>query len=79
MDKLVQTRSEENGIRDFDTVKEAIAHAKEDETVWKISFLAASGERVRLINTSTGLVDKFLANYNIKNRWEYEPIDYIGL
>lgn len=45
----VQTRSEKNGLRTFPTIKEAMQHAEEDETVWKVSFPVANGERVRLV------------------------------
>ncbi len=47
-DKAVQTRSEEFGIRNFDTVQEALEAAKKDETIWKISF-NVSEERIRLV------------------------------
>lgn len=40
----VQTRSETNGMRQFDTVKEAFDHANEDLTVWKVSFTVTHGE-----------------------------------
>ena len=33
-----QTRSEVYGLRFFDTPKEAFEHAREDKSVWKISF-----------------------------------------
>ena len=59
MHKFVQTRSETNGLRDFDMIKEAIAHAEKDKTVWKISF-AVAGERVRLV--------RYL------DVWTYEPV-----
>jgi len=51
-----QTRSEENGLRTFNTLKEAFAHAEDtDITVWKISFTVGGDgdhiapERVRLV------------------------------
>jgi hypothetical protein len=47
-DKPVQTRSEENGLNQFDTVQEALNYAKSDETVWKISFKLGN-ERLRLV------------------------------
>lgn len=46
---FVQTRSESNGLRLWRTLEEALAHAKQDNTVWKISFPLASGERIRLV------------------------------
>jgi predicted metal-dependent HD superfamily phosphohydrolase len=45
----VQTRSETTGLVFFDTFKDAYNHAKEDETVWKISIALPTGERVRLV------------------------------
>lgn len=57
---MVQTRSEENGLRQFDTIKEAFDHSLEDPTVWKISFTYRQ-ERVRLISNGDG-------------SWIYEPI-----
>jgi hypothetical protein len=56
----VQTRSEEFGCRTFATVKDAMNHADEDTTVWKISFSLANGERVRLVS--------------VDGRWFYEPV-----
>jgi hypothetical protein len=47
-DKPVQTRSEENGLNQFDTVQEALDYAKNDLTVWKISFKLGN-ERLRLV------------------------------
>ncbi len=44
-----QTRSEENGLEYFETLKEAIEYSKKDPTVWKISFWSASHERIRLL------------------------------
>lgn len=56
----VQTRSEENGLREFATIAEAMNHAKEDLSVWKVSF-AVGDERVRLTRNAVG-------------EWYYEPI-----
>lgn len=58
----VQTRSETNGIRNFPSVKEALKHTTEDDTVWKVSFALASGERVRLVRTTA-------------DEWMYESIE----
>lgn len=44
----VQTRSEENGIRHFKSIKEAMAHAKKDSSIWKVSFNVGD-EQVRLV------------------------------
>ena len=35
---MYQTRSEENGLCYFDTFKSAFDHAKQDPTVWKLSW-----------------------------------------
>jgi hypothetical protein len=48
-----QTRSEETGLEFFDSIEKAMAHAKEDPTVWKISFDHA-GEGIRLVRNSRG-------------------------
>lgn len=57
-----QTRSEENGLTYFSTLKEAIEAWKNDPSVWKISFVLETGERVRLV-------------YDIDfDKWVYEPI-----
>jgi hypothetical protein len=62
----IQTRSEETGLRTFSTLVNAFTHAKEDLTVWKISFEVPSGERVRLVrNTDQG---------DDLNTWFYEPL-----
>lgn len=49
MEASVQIRSELTGIHDVASLEKAFAAAKEDSSIWKISFDAASGERVRLI------------------------------
>ena len=54
-------RSEESGTTYADTLSEAIELADLDETIWKISFNAANGERVRLVRS-------------ISDDWCYEPI-----
>lgn len=46
---MFQTRSELNGLSDFDTLDGAFMAAKNDRTIWKISFNAQNGERIRLI------------------------------
>jgi len=50
-EERVQVRSEETGLRYFRTVAQAFKYAEEDKTVWKVSFEAASGERVRLVRS----------------------------
>ena len=49
VEKTVQTRSEETGIKHFKKFEDALAAAKADESIWKISFNTSSGERVRLV------------------------------
>lgn len=44
---IVQTRSEENGLVELTSLKDAFAKAKKDKTIWKISFSLDNGERVR--------------------------------
>jgi len=57
----VQTRSESHGINYYETLALAIAAADNDETIWKISFSLATGERVRLV-------------YDGVVGWIYEPL-----
>lgn len=63
---LVQTRSEDSGLEEFATLKEAFDRAEEDKSIWKISFTISSGERVRLVREW----DQYF-----KDIWVYEPID----
>lgn len=67
----VQTRSERNGIKNFSTLKEAVAHANKDTSVWKISFTLPSGERVRLV---AQLIDEDTDMHD----WVYDPIPRQG-
>ena len=46
----VQTRSEENGLRAFTTLKVALKESEIDLTIWKISF-TFNGDRVILERT----------------------------
>jgi hypothetical protein len=45
----VQTRSSKGELKFFETIKEAFDHARDDSTVYKVSFGVESGERVRLV------------------------------
>jgi hypothetical protein len=47
----IQLRSELNGLRYVKTLKEALSLAKQDKSIWKISF-SLGEERVRLIRDS---------------------------
>lgn len=58
----VQTRNSEGELQFFDTVKEAFDHADEDQTVWKVSFDAEDGSRVRFVESPS------------KDGWVFEPI-----
>ena len=51
---MFQTRSEENGIQTYITLIEALDMARRDNTIWKISFDAFNGERIRLVKTIEG-------------------------
>ena len=53
----VQVRSEETGIWSFSTIREALDAAKDDLTIWKISFDIESGERVRLVKNDNGFFE----------------------
>lgn len=66
-----QTRSEKNGLKYFETMKEAMGHAKDDETVWKVSFGLPTGERIRLVRY-TKVLDEYGNDYEIV--WHYEPV-----
>jgi len=46
---MIQTRSESNGLQYCMSIKEAFDEAKRDHTIWKISFNAEDGSRVRLV------------------------------
>lgn len=48
-DGLFQTRSEEHGIAHWVTLEQALRKAETDLTIWKISFAAPDGSRVRLL------------------------------
>lgn len=50
----IQTRSETTGIRNHLTLQDALAAARDDEIIWKISFEIEDGTRVRLVKTSEG-------------------------
>lgn len=64
---MFQTRSEETGMARFATLKEAIAYANEDPSVWKISFgvknVHGGSERIRLVRFPPDI-----------STWVYAPI-----
>jgi len=47
----VQTRSQTGDIRFYNTLESALADAQKDTKVWKVSFNAEDGSRIRLIRT----------------------------
>jgi hypothetical protein len=57
----VQTRSNTGELRYFMSLEIALAIAKTDPHIWKISFNAEDGTRIRLVRIATG--------------WTYENID----
>jgi hypothetical protein len=60
----VQIRHENGGLRFFPNLKEAVEFAKNDASVWKISFSLPNGERVRMIRETS----------QVEARWMYDPI-----
>lgn len=55
LNALFQTRSETKGISNETTLFRALEAAKKDRTIWKISFNAANGDRVRLVTHDNGI------------------------
>jgi len=45
---MFQTRSENSGIVQWETLKDAMKAAEKDDSIWKISF-SVGKERVRLV------------------------------
>lgn len=62
---MIQVRSEETGIQEFETITHAMAEAVRDPTIWKISFNAENGERARLVRSQS---------FDCGERWVWEPI-----
>lgn len=63
----VQTRSHNGEIRRFKTLLEAFLYADTEYNVWKISFNAEDGSRVRL-------VERFDEQQGDRC-WRFEPLD----
>ncbi len=63
----VQTRNRNGEILQFKTLREAFLYADADYSVWKISFNAEDGTRVRL-------VERFDEQHSDRC-WRFEPID----
>lgn len=51
---MIQTRSDLHGIQEFKTLQDALDAAREDSSIWKISFEIEDGTRIRLIATDEG-------------------------
>lgn len=69
---MIQTRSEQTGVREFPTMAQAMAHATKDTTVWKISFLVGEeGEKeaIRLVRHKLPI-----GNGERASIWVYEPM-----
>lgn len=46
--KEYQTRSEETGLIQHDSLEKAMNHALADDTVWKVSYTNEAGARIRI-------------------------------
>lgn len=49
-----QLRSESTGIQNVHSIAVALERAKQDPTIWKISFTSNDGDRIRLVKNSAG-------------------------
>lgn len=52
----IQTRSSTGEIRFYNSLESALSDAKTDTKVWKVSFNAEDGTRIRLVRTIEGWV-----------------------
>jgi hypothetical protein len=66
----VQTRSEENGLEYHPDLPTALAAAKADPTIWKISF-AGPGMRVRLVKREIPLA----CGKHAEEAWVFESME----
>ena len=62
----VQVRSEDTGIKQVGSLKEALELSYKDDTLWKISFSLPNGERVRLVKEYGLLGNSY---------WVYAPLE----
>lgn len=63
-----QTRSEATGLHYYGTFAEAMAAAKKNETIWKISFMMPDGCNIRLVR-------RLIVSCERREfEWVYEPI-----
>lgn len=60
---MVQTRSESTGLKEHTNLIAAFDYAKNDNSVWKISFNTEDGTRIRLVRYS-----------NNNNEWRYQSL-----
>lgn len=66
MDETIQTRNEDGQICYWTSLEAAFKHAIDtDDTIWKISFNAANGDRVRLVRH---------LNVNGETIWLYQDL-----
>lgn len=59
---IFQTRSEKTGLDYFRNMRDAMNAAFYDRSIWKISFDAKNGDRIRLVRI------------NDSNNWMYEEL-----
>ncbi len=74
---MVQTRSETTGILAHTTVELAFDAAERDDTIWKISFDAEDGSRIKLVKRVFKQEMYFQPEYEkqkIVTCWNYEPL-----
>lgn len=64
-----QTRNHDGACLQWDTLEEAFAESKRDISVWKISFQAEGGERIRLVRRTVTTEEGHTGDI-----WSYEPI-----
>lgn len=62
----VQTRNEAGALQVFESLRLAFNHAEQDLSVWKVSFNAEDGSRVRLI--------RCWDEQQGKTCWSFEPL-----
>lgn len=53
---MIQTRSEVSGLGTHLTFQDALKAARDDRTIWKISFDIEDDTRIRLVRTDKGWV-----------------------
>jgi hypothetical protein len=66
IDLMYQTRDEAGNLEYFTTFEKALTHARDNKSVWKISWTTQGGERIRLIREG----DRFFYENLIEAMWE---------